>query len=172
MSKQLIWEVYDNYRTVRLNVKYYAERLEKFVRWNMTFEIGIAISAPGSVVSGLWFLKNETGIVAWQCIAAVTAILAFLKPFFRFTHQIKKYEQTLSGYRSLDQDLYEVTLQIKNDEAYSPAAKKMFAAALKKMKILVAAPPERKYNTALVAKLVNAVNEELPKDSFYFPKEN
>lgn len=80
MSKQhLIWEVYDNYRTTRLNVKYYSARLDRFVKWNMAFEIAVAISAPGSVISGLWFLKTANGLVAWQCIAACTAVIGFLK---------------------------------------------------------------------------------------------
>lgn len=172
MSKQhLIWEVYDNYRTARLNVKYYSARLDKFVKWNMAFEIAVAISAPGSVISGLWFLKTDTGLVAWQVIAACTAVIGFLKPFFKFAHRIKLYEQTLSSYRALEQDLYEVMLQIMNDDAYSPAAKRMFEAALKKMKHLVTSPPEQQTDNVLVAKLSEEVVAEIPKESLYFPEE-
>jgi hypothetical protein len=172
MSKQhLIWEVYDNYRTARLNAKYYGARLVLFERLNTGSEIAMAVTAPGSVISGFWFLKTDTGLALWQIIAGCTAIIGLVKPFFRLTHRIKMYEQTLSGYRALEHDIYDVILQIMNDDGYSPAVKKMFEAARKKLKNLVTSSPEQKVDQKLVEKLTNEVIAELPTKSFYFPEE-
>lgn len=140
------------------------------VRWNTAFEIVIAITAPGSVLSGVVFLKTASGLVWWQGIAGCAAVFSFLKPFLKFAQRIKSYEQTLSGYRALEHDLHEVVLQVMHDEDYSAAARRMFGAAREKLKVLVTAPPEQSQNRTLVARLAEEVIAEFPKEKFYFPE--
>lgn len=171
-NNNAIWDIYDNYRTARLNVKYYCHRLVTFERWNTFFEIVIAIAAPSSAISGMWFLKNNSGLDLWKYLSAAAAIAGILKPFFKFGHKIKFYEQTLSGYRALEYDLYEIILKIRDEGTYSPASKKMFEAAMKKKKVLVTNPPENNPNKKLIVKLEKEILAELPTESFYFPKEH
>ena len=170
-NNNAIWDIYDNYRTARLNVKYYCVRLERLELWNTILEILVAVTAPGSVISGLWFLKTKSGIEIWQFVAAVAAVAGFLKPFLKLGQKIKFYEQTLSGYRGLEYDLYEIILKIRDEGAYSPTSKKMFEAAMKKKKVLVTNPPENTHNKKLIDKLFQEVIVEIPTESLYIPEE-
>lgn len=167
----VLWDVYDNYRTARLNVKYYSARLDKLVRCDQAMEIVIAISAPGTVLA-IWLLKSDIGSFIWQACGVIAAVTGIVKPFFKMGQKIKFFEQTLSGYRGLEYDLYEILLKIKDDESYSPACRKMFDAAMKKKRVLVTSPPENTQDKKLVARLEAEVIKENPKDSFYIPSES
>ncbi|MDD5126462.1 hypothetical protein [Methylovulum sp.] len=166
-----LWDIYDNYRTARLNVKYYCSRLETLERWNFFLEIMVAIAAPSSVISGLWFLKTQSGIELWQFVSSIAAIAGFLKPFLKLGYKIKFYEQTLSGYRALEYDLYEIILRIRDEHSYSTSCKKMFEAAMKKKRILATNPPENTPNKKLVDKFYSEVLKEIPSESLYMPEE-
>lgn len=169
-KNHLVWDVYDNYRTARLNVKYYCARLHKLERWNFIIEVIIAITAPSSAFSGLWFLKTQTGLIIWQIASSIAAVAAFIKPFLKLGQKIKFYEQTISGYRALEQDIYELILKIREEQIYSDESKKMFDLAIKKKKILATNPPENIENKKLIQKYYNEVNEEIPNHSFYIPE--
>jgi len=170
-NNNAIWDIYDNYRTARLNVKYYAARLHSLERWNTFLEIMVAIAAPGSAVSGIWFLKTQSGLLVWKIVSAVAGVSGFMKPFFKLGQRIKFFEQTLSGYRGLEYDLYAIVLRIREEESYSAACKKMFEAAMAKKKSLVTSPPETSQNKRLIEKLYLEVVSEIPKDSLYLPQE-
>lgn len=169
-NHNLIREVYDNYRTARLNVKYYSARLEALLWWNQVSDMVIAVAAPGSVISGFWFLKTANGLAVWQAVAAIAGLTGFVKPFFKFGQKIKFFEQTLSGYRALEYDLYDVILKIKEDDDYTGASKKMFSDAMKKRKILATNPPENSQNKKFISKLYEEVVKEIPTSSLYFPE--
>lgn len=170
-NNNAIWDIYDNYRTARLNVKYYCIRLEKFERLNTFLEVFVAITAPGSVVSGLWFLKTQSGLEIWKFISAAAGFAGFLKPFLKLGQKVKFYEQTLSGYRALEYDLYEIILKIRDEGAYSTASKKMLEAAMQKKKVLVTNPPENTHDKKLINRLYQEVIIEIPAESLYIPEE-
>lgn len=170
-NNNAIWDIYDNYRTARLNVKYYSARLARLERWNTILEVLVAIAAPGSVISGLWFLKTQSGLEMWKLISAIAAVAGFLKPFLKLGQKIKFYEQTLSGYRALEYDIYEIILRIRDEESYTAASKKMFDAAMKKKKVLVTNPPENTQNKKLIEILYLEVIKEIPRESLYLPEE-
>lgn len=170
-NNNAVWDIYDNYRTARLNVKYYCIRLERLERWNTILEVLVAITAPGSVISGLWFLKTQSGVEIWKFVSATAGVAGFLKPFLKLGQKIKFYEQTLSGYRALEYDLYEIILRIRDDGAYSPASKKMFEATMKKKKVLATNPPENTHNKKLIDRLFQEVIAEIPTESLYIPEE-
>ncbi|MFZ6876262.1 hypothetical protein ACO0LF_29715 [Undibacterium sp. Di27W] len=169
-NEDFLWEIYDNYRTARLNVKYYSARLHSYENYNFWFEILIAITVSGSAISGLWFFETPEGKIFWKCISAFSVIAAFLKPFIRLTQKIKFYEQTLSGYRALDYELYEIVVQIKKDQGCSSIVRKMFDNAQKKKKDLVTNPPEIKQDKKLIDKFYDEVLNEIPKETLFLPK--
>lgn len=170
-NNNAIWDVYDNYRTARLNVKYYSARLEKLEKWNTFLEVLVAIAAPGSIISGLWFLKTQSGLDLWKFVSAIAAIAGFIKPFLKLSQKIKFYEQTLSGYRALEYDLYDIILRIKEEESYTSASKKMFEVAMKKKKILATNPPENIPKKKLIELFESEVIKEIPRESLYIPEE-
>ena len=113
-----IWDLYDSFRTARLNVNYYSKRLKSLNRLNLLFEITLAITVPSSAFAGLWLWETEYGRHLWKYIAVFSALLAVLKPFMKITQKIAKMEEILAGYRSLDHELYVLTVQIKQNEIY------------------------------------------------------
>ena len=107
-----VWVVYDLYKTARLNVKYYAQRLSDIERTNFVIELVIAVAAPTSAVTGIWLLKTEVGQEVWKYIAALAALSAVLKPLLRLPHRIKSMEQSLSGYRALEYDVEQIVNRV------------------------------------------------------------
>jgi len=147
------------------------EKLRKLENKNFFIEIIIAITAPGSALSGLWFLETQTGLALWKVLSVVAAVAAFLKPFLKLSQKIKFYEQTISGYRALEYDLYDIILKVREEDSYSQNCIKLFDSAIKKKKVLATNPPEIVPDKKLVNMLYQEVIEEIPSISFYIPKE-
>ncbi len=99
------WEVYDLWRTTRLNVKYYTHRLQRLESWSRNMDIAIAIGAPASAAAGFFLANLPQGDIVWKMFSSFTAIIAVVKPFLRFGEKIKKIEQALIAYRGLEFDL-------------------------------------------------------------------
>ncbi|MFZ6864700.1 hypothetical protein ACO0K7_18915 [Undibacterium sp. Ji67W] len=171
-NEELLWEIYDEYRTARLNVKYYSARLNTFENWNDWLEVLVAVTASGSTISGFWFFKTDEGVSFWKFLLTVSGLAAFFKPFLKLTHKIRFFEQTLSGYRALDYELGDIVLQIKKDQGCSKLVLKMFDAAKKKKKDLVTKPPEIQQKKKLINKFYEEVLNEIPKESLYLPKDS
>ena len=165
-----VWVVYDLYKTARLNVKYYAARLNSIERQNFLIELVIAIAAPTSAVTGIWLLKTEVGQELWKYLAGIAAIAALLKPLLKLSAKIKNMEQCLSGYRALEYDVEQIVNKIKTDRTYSKSCKNMLDEAQKKKKALVCNPPENNQDQKLIERLYNEVNNEFPFGSFYVPE--
>lgn len=166
-----VWVIYDQYKTARLNVKYYGYRMGTITRQNFWLEIFIAAAAaaPASAVAGIPFFLTPTGEMWWKVLAVLAAIAAFFKPFLRLPTKLKSMEKSLSGYRALDCDLEEIVNKIKLEQNYSKAALKMLENAQKKKRSLVGSPPEHSQSSQLKEKCFAEVNKELPSSMFYIP---
>ena len=112
-----VWVVYDLYKTARLNVKYYAARLNSIERQNFFIELIIAIAAPTSAITGIWLLKTDAGQELWKYVAGVAAFAAELKPVLKLPAKIKLMEQCLAGYRSLEYDVAPLCIDAHNRPA-------------------------------------------------------
>ncbi len=165
-----VWVVYDLYRTARLNVKYYAARLESVERWGFWLDLLIAITAPASAVSGIWLLKTEIGQEMWKYLAGLAAIVAVAKPLLKLPQQIKLIEQCLAGYRALEFDVEQIVNRIRVERAYSKASQKMLDIAQEKKKKLVCNPPENRQKKALIDRFYKDTITELPETHFFVPE--
>ena len=166
-----VWDVYDLFRTARLNVKYFSARLGRIEKQNLFMEVVLLISAPTSAVAGLWFFDTPVGEEVWKCFGILTAIVAVLKPLANLNKKIKKYEEVLAGYRALEHDLHEITILISQEQAYTKELKKEFKKTLKRKGVLVSKNPESKENKKLKISCEQDVLRELPIDHFYEPKD-
>jgi len=164
-----VWGVYDLYRTARLNVKYYSARLHRIELCNLCMELVIAATAPSSAIAGLWFWNLPIGSIAWKVLGIIAAIFAVTKPILMLSKRMKAYNETLSGYRALEHDLYEIKEMIVQKQRYDDELKKDYQKALKRKGFLVAKDPETKQDKMLIKKLVSEINQELPVKSFYIP---
>jgi hypothetical protein len=121
-----VWSVYDKLRSACLNVKYYSRRLQSLERWNFGLEFLIGATAPSSAIAALWFWNTEYGQPAWRYLAVIAAIAAVAKPLLNLTKRIKEYESILSGYRTLEYDLREISTLIEQKKKYDHALQTEF----------------------------------------------
>jgi len=167
-----VWEVYDLYRTSRLNVKYYSGLLHNVVTLTLILDFIVFCTAPTSAVSGLWFWDTEYGKDVWKYLAIITAFAAIIKPLLSLPKKIKDYESLVSGYKVLAHDLEEIKILIATEEKYGDVLKEDFKKALKRKRDLVKQDTHIKENKRLKKKCEAEVLSELPVDSFFIPTEN
>jgi hypothetical protein len=94
--------IYDFRRTCLLNELYYARRLVKFSRIGLALEIAIIVGSGASGVSGwfLWSTGPELRTI-WGGIAALSTLLAAIKPAIQIDRRIRRYSELFSSYREL-----------------------------------------------------------------------
>src|SRR4030043_846554 len=167
-----VWDVYNEFRTARLNILYYSHQLRNLILINTTIEILIAIFTSSTIAS-IWFWKTDVGQCAWQIFGVISAILAILKPILKMTDTITKKSEIASAYRELDQDFLRLKIMINQEKKYDESLKKEFEILLKKKGEIVSkykdddGPP----STRLLNRCFGQVNNELPVENFYIPKE-
>jgi len=164
-----VWDVYDRYRSARLNVKYYTARLHRLVVTSKTFDIILAITAPSSAISGLFLFDTEIGAFAWKWLLVVSAVVAVLKPILILGNKIKKFEEYLTGYHSYFLDLDKLKLEISQKKNYNDEMRSSFMDILEKRKALFESTPDLREIKRLKKRLAVEVKKELPLDSFYIP---
>jgi hypothetical protein len=165
-----VWDVYNLLRTARLNVKYYSARLAFLQRSNFWLEIVLAISAPSSAIAGLWFWQYSMGQVVWKIFAVIAAFFAILKPFLKLPERIKRFEETLTGYRTLDNDLQNIAVKIRQQGTYDEEIKGQFDRAFNRKIAISTQEPEVREKIKLKNNCEAEVLSELPHAHFYIPE--
>lgn len=166
-----VWEVYDLYRTSRLNVKYFSELLHRTERKNFVLELILLCSAPTSTVAGLWFWETDIGHEVWKYFGVIAAFSAVIKPLLSLPKKMKEYGYLLSGYRTLEHDLQEIKSSIAHKKNYDKVAYADYNNAMKRKGVLVGKDPDAKENMKIKQKCEKEVLSELPSDAFYVPEE-
>src|ERR1700693_4408209 len=92
-----VYLIYDQYRTMLLNKKYYGSRLDNLKRRNMLMESVIAVGATGSGVAGWAVWQTEQGALVWAVISGVSILLAVIKPFLKLVDRIENYWKIIWG---------------------------------------------------------------------------
>lgn len=165
-----VWNVYDLYRTARLNVKYYKARLICLERLNFVTELILSISAPSSAITGLLFWDTQIGSEIWKILGIIAAFLAILRPLLKLTKKIKQFEEIITGYQALDHDLSVIKVSIEEKHNYDKSLQKDFKKALDRKKVLITKCPEQREYKKLINRCTLEVNQELPVDIFFIPR--
>ena len=92
-TRHPVWDVYNELRTARLNIKYYTVRVEETRRLNRVLEIILAVAAPGSAVAMLFIRETSIGKIIWGPLAVVAAFVAVVKPFLKLDERLQQYEK-------------------------------------------------------------------------------
>lgn len=164
-----VWEVYDEYRTARLNAKYYLSRLGSLGKKNFWVEWTLAAAAPTSAVAGLSLWQHEIGRQIWLGIAVLAACLAVYKPIGKLTEGMRQMEERVTKYRGLEFDLNHITREIAKQDAYNEALKAQFDAVLAKKKDLVLSYVDPDIDEGLRKRCQEQVARELPEEKFKIP---
>ncbi|XUM21335.1 hypothetical protein ACRAVF_29035 [Bradyrhizobium oligotrophicum S58] len=166
-----VWTLYDKLRSARLNVKYYACRLQTIERFNWSMDIILLVTAPSSAVAGLWFWSTEYGKLIWQYMGVVAAVVSVLKPTLNTTKRIKEYESILSGYRTLEYDLMEIKASVEQKQKYDQTHQTELKKAIQREKALIARNPETRECQRVKRRCEKEVRQELPPENFLIPTE-
>ena len=168
-KKHPVWSVYNEYKTARLNVRYYERALWKWKRRNLWIE-GILAVATSSVVAGLWLWSSFVGGWVWKIIITIAAVFAVLKPVVKLTEKIEKRSEVLVSYRILDGEFQKLVMEIEQYNKYSASLRERFMALMNMKKDIASREPMDKIDKKLKSKCVEIVNKELPNEAFHIPE--
>lgn len=166
-----VWDVYDAYRDSKLWVLYYSEKLDRHKRLNSFIEIILAITTSSSAVAALWLWDTALGREIWKYVLAASAILAIIKPIIKLTEKVQRYEEVLSGYRGLENDLKIIIIQIKQSRKYGIPHRTKLTEAVSRQGELQKKNPEAKHETSLIEKCRSQVKKDFPPEHFFIPKD-
>ena len=166
-----VWDVYDLLRTSRLNIKYYSYKLSGLERSNFLVELIVAITAPSSSIAGLFFWDSDYGQYIWKILGILAAVFSVVKPLLNLTDKIRKYSETLIGYRVIFNDLQSIMYQIKQKGEFTDLLQKDFNRVLELKKEISINEPEIVEDENLKDRFQNEVLVEFPTENFFIPGE-
>lgn len=164
-----VWDVYNELRTARLNVKYYSARVVKTRRMNRTMEVVVAVTAPGSAVPALFFWETPLGKVFWGILLSVASVVAAVKPLLKLDERVRLHEKTIIAFRTLEHDLQALRISIRQDQAYDQTHRQLLMKLLSRKKELAEEEPIEKLHHDLLERCQQEVLSELPQERFYVP---
>jgi hypothetical protein len=165
-----VWDIYDEYRTARLNVKINEYRLAIFKKYNFCIEFFLALTASSSVAS-FWFWQSANGQIVWKFLFVLTAILAVLKPMLNLSGKIQKYSEILTDFKSLEHDFHKLTILINQQQRYDSEFTDQFYYLLDQKRFINQKTNEETIKKSKKLEFENQVIEELPANIFYIPEE-
>jgi hypothetical protein len=165
-----VWNVYDEYRTARLNVRYREWQLDALQKKNFIIELIIAISVS-SGAAGLWFWQTNIGDIVWKSFVSVAALISIIKPLVKYPDQIKQKSELLSKWRLIDSQLKLLIIEIKDCKTYSRDLQDRFHALIKAEETIEENAPAEAVDDKLINKCFDRVNQELPLKGFYVPED-
>jgi hypothetical protein len=164
-----VWDVYDQFRTARLNELYYGRRLLSYERFNFWSEVVVAVTSSSSAIAGFAFWSSEAGNPAWKAMLALAAVVTVMKPLLNLTKRIRSYEELFSGYRLQFHDLKDLRIDISQARDYTEAHKARFKKIIDKQRLLADKSPERMEHKRVKSECQAAVLAEFPSRSFFIP---
>jgi len=163
-----IWDVYDEYRTARLNVRYYEYRLKRLQQHNFRIELVLAISVS-SGVAGLWFWETLVGGIIWKIIITVAAFTAVVKPLIKLSERIQEQSIILAAWRELDDELHKLCILVTQCRKYDSELQNRFLSLMEKKSDISKRETAEAIDEKLRKKCFDRVNQELPCDKFFVP---
>ncbi len=164
-----VWEVYDLQRTCRLNFKYWSKKLVARRKWNFCLEYALAVTAPSSAVAGFVFWKTQNGEVVWSALTILTAFLGIAKPLLKLSDHVQMLQKIVTGYRAIEFQLEQLGNDLRRDGVYSPEMVQTFKRLQNQLQEVSRDEPVEEVDEVLRQQCFEAINRELPEDSFFIP---
>jgi hypothetical protein len=163
----LVWDAYDMYRILRMNMKYYGWRLSLFQRWNMFVEIVLAVSASSTVVA---MFKSGTGHgqILVPTLALLSAALSVMKPILALPKRIERCSKLWVGYATAFASLGKTIRDIQVYQCISDADERVIRDAQDQIAKLTT-EDDANPNPKRVKAFRLAVNAEFPMERFWQP---
>lgn len=172
-SRGRLKRIYDDYRTVHMSREYYACRLALLKRWNLAYDIILAVGASGVGASGTvvsWqLLQTPVGKTSWALFAGLVAIMSILKPILQIPEKIERYSKLHTGYCDLFYDFRELVENVNSTGGITQEMTDSLDRTRKRYRDL-ALQDEVKPNIKLLRKCQSEVNRKTPLFDEWCPK--
>lgn len=168
-SNHPVWAVYDQFRTVRLRLKYFSEYRYRLERQSFWMEILLALTTTGSAVSALGFQDSRIGSIVWQTLLVISAVVAAAKPLLRLTPQIQLLQEIITEYTVIEHEFEKLEIAIKTKGTYDKVLQNRFSATLRRMDELRKKDGTFRVDKKLLNRCFAEVKRELPDNRFFVP---
>jgi hypothetical protein len=159
--------IYNEYRTSCLNAKYYGCRLHSVQRTNFWLEVVVAAGTSAGI-GGLTLLQSEPAHSIWTVIAAVSAVLAIVKPVANLSAKLSKYARLYGEYAKLTATIRTVVENITVTKDFLPEDERVYRSAQATFSEL-AKDDDPRPSRRLLTKLQNEVNNEISPETLWLP---
>ncbi len=167
--REPVWQVYDLYRTVRLNTEYYRWQLAAVTRRNFWVEIVLA-AAASSALGGVWVFSDLLDGALWKALGAVAALLAIYQPVAKPSERIRKLEERVTRYKGLGFDLRDLIHDIEDRQRYGEVEREQLRRLLRKQQEIATSYVDPRLNPRLRDRCEAIIRSELPDDHFFVPE--
>lgn len=160
-------QIYNEYRTVVLNKKYYGHKLKTAKRWNLGVESVIAVGTS-STISAWTFFGTPGGKPIWSVIGIAVALITVFKPIVPLSSNLERYSKLAAGYGGLCFDLKSIADEIRIARDLPPdilASFRQVQARLKELDVADDITPSR----SLLSKYYIETNQQVPPESLWMP---
>ncbi|MCK5606128.1 hypothetical protein KAR91_29790 [Candidatus Pacearchaeota archaeon] len=166
-----MWDIYDLWRTAKLNVKYYCALRRRYNGWLIFFDITIALTIPSGAVAALWLWDTSIGSYLWKILLCLASICAVIKPLINFGKKTQKIDEIISAYKLLYHDTDSIIIKVKQEKKLTDKIISQFNEALLRKRVLIKDSTEFADNKKLIKKYTDEVNQELKDYYFFIPEE-
>ena len=162
--------LYDQYRTARMNREYYGCRLHSYQQINLIYEIVLALGTS-SAVAGFYFWKTEAGKEMWAAFGVVVVILSVLKPVLQLSKKVERYSRLHAGYGALFYDLKGVVDDAREAGGLDPKMKELIDKAGVRYREL-GVEDDPKASDKLLRKCQESVKRSTPPFQEWWPEQS
>lgn len=168
-SRTHLKRIYDDYRDVLMSRDYYACRLVLFKRWNLVYEVLLAVGTSGAVAG--WYLwQRPAGRTSWAVFAGLVAIMSVLKPILQVPKAIERYSKLHTAYCDLAYDFRELVDDIQSYGGITQAMTDSLAKAKRRYRDLTP-QDDPKPASKLLRKCQAGVRKKVPSFDEWCPKD-
>lgn len=162
-------QIYNWYRTARLNVLYYEESLKRWGRAVRTHDALIALSGTSSPIA-FWQRSNEPLLhQIWFYLTLFAAGSAVLKPVLRWENKLTLFAELHTHYCDLYMDLKCLIEDVAFAQDLNTKSNSVFEQCRNRFKeISKKEPPENKRR---IRRLEEQVKKEININDYWFPPE-
>jgi hypothetical protein len=163
-------QIYNWFRTARLNVLYYEDSLQK---WTLAIQFHDSLIALSGGTSPIAFWQRSADPIYrqfWFYLTLLSGLLALLKPIIRWEKKLTLFSELHTHYCDLYMDLKVLCEDIAADGDLSNKNDSLFQHYRKYFKALERREPPQDDNK--VMKLQQRIRKEIDINEYRYPEEN
>lgn len=165
--------IYNEYRTLELNKRYYAKRMARKRVVLRRIDIFLALFAASSGVAGfgLWntqFQGYQVGPMAFAILTGMAIVIGIARPYMKMEDELERLSAIQGTYDSLTHVLSDMVSDIKVKKNIDASDDKAFA-VIRQLRGTLGAKEDKPADRRLIEAVQSEVNELYPVTEFWWP---